>query len=170
MLSGAEEVVISDYPARELLANIEVNIEKNIPEKLKEKISVEGHAWGILMDPFSKTRGYQFTRILSADCLWLSGEHENLIKSMLHFLSYESAARVWMVAGFHTGRFNLASFFAAADNAGLETETIYERNVDGRRRTWTAEDSGQKESIADLRKWLVVASMKRRNLLPTNSE
>lgn len=60
-LSGAREVVISDYPAPEVLSNIRSNILMNI--ELRRLISsrassigevnVEGHEWGILTDSFS---------------------------------------------------------------------------------------------------------------------
>lgn len=170
MLSGAEKVVVSDYPSREILANIEVNIEENISADLKGQITVEGHQWGISTDRLSTTHAHYFTRIVCADCLWLPGEHDNLIKSILHFLSYKQTARVWVVAGFHTGRASVASFFAATNDAGLVTEQIYEIDVDGSKRSWTAEKKPGMETIAELAKWLVVATMKRRDPLPTSKK
>lgn len=43
VLAGAEQTVISDYPAPELLTNIKVNVKRNIPAQLLERVSVESH-------------------------------------------------------------------------------------------------------------------------------
>ncbi len=58
-LKCAERVVISDYPAPEVLKNIEANVSRNV-EPVRKKfalsggpVSVAGHEWGILSDSFS---------------------------------------------------------------------------------------------------------------------
>jgi hypothetical protein len=98
-----------------VIENIRRNAAKNIPTQLSENCRVEGHAWGILDTPLAMENKHRFTRILAADCYWLSGQHENLVRSMLHFLSLEPTARVFVIAGFHTGRARLANFFEVAD-------------------------------------------------------
>lgn len=181
MLAGAQELVISDYPSPEILATIEMNCKKNIaPSHYKNNIHVIGHEWGVIDDEFSKTNARHFTRILAADCLWMVGEHQNLVASMLHFLADEddheknkenkkkkSKAQVWIVAGFHTGRAKLASFFEVAHDAGLEIKNIWERDVKGNEREWVKEPDkrshrAEHEDIASLKKWFVVAVLERR--------
>lgn len=76
--------------------------------------------------------------------------------------------RVWVVAGFHTGRAIVAGFFETAVQAGLEIERIYERDLiagqeDGRevRREWVAQREG--EGPENRRRWCVVALLKRKD-------
>ena len=162
VLAGAEQTVISDYPAPELLTNIKVNVKRNIPAQLLERVSVESHEWGAVTDEFSSGHAQYFTRILSADCLWSSGQHHSLAKSMLHFLSFNATARVWIVAGFHTGRANVASFFEVAVEAGLEIEEIWERDINGGEREWMTERDSQAEDVTERKKRLVVAILRRK--------
>ena len=164
MLAGAKHAVISDYPAPEILASLRVNTEKNIPPEIREHVTVEGHEWGVLTDDFSKVNVKRFSRILCADCLWLTGEHLSLVRSMLHFLSDEEDARVWVVAGFHTGRAALVCFFDLAVNAGLEIERIWERDVNGNERQWVKEMDEGRENVTERKRWLVVAVLKRRGV------
>lgn len=163
VLAGAQEVMISDYPSREILATIEMNCAKNVASRSNGRVGVVGHEWGIFNDDFSKANARRFTKILAADCLWMAGEHQNLVTSMLHFLSdgHENA-RVWVVAGFHTGRATLASFFEVAHNAGLEVKRIWERDVQGNEREWVKEPQSRPEDITELKKWLVVAILGRK--------
>jgi len=161
-LAGADEVVISDYPAPELLANIIRNVEKNVPESLRSCLSVQGHEWGTLDSAFSKANAGRFTRILAADCLWMPHEHHNLARSMLHFLSPSPDTRVFVIAGFHTGRAKLVPFFEeVVGEEGLEIEDIYEMDADGKRRRWQAERDGGTEDHGERKKWLVVSRLRR---------
>ena len=168
VLAGAEEVVLSDYLSAAILANIEANVERNVPKELQQKLTVRGHEWGVLTDDFSKAYANHFTRILCADCLWMDGEHYGLAQSMEHFLSHNDDARVWVIAGFHTGRAKLVSFFDIAAQAGLETENIWERDADGNEREWVRERNGGQEDATGRNKWLVVAILKRKQ--PTSAK
>jgi len=160
-LSGAGEVVISDYPTPEILSTIALNISTNIPPHLHPGVSVSGHEWGNVSDALSTSRAHAFTRILAADCLWLPWQHESLVESMLHFLSYEEGARVWVIAGFHTGRAKLAGFFDVAGEKGLVVEDIWERDCDGVEREWRREREGGREAVGERSKWLVLAVLRR---------
>ena len=82
---------------------------------------------------------------------------------MLNFLSREDGARVWVIAGFHTGRAKLAPFFDVAAEEGLEVEDIWERNVEGMERKWAKERDGGVEDVTGRKKWLVVAILRRRS-------
>lgn len=159
MKVGASEVVLSDYPNTAVLATLNANVESNIPDDLRGRVSIRGHEWGQFDDAFSAAHASYFTRILSADCLWMVGEHHSLVQSMLHFLAYGEHAQVWVTAGFHTGRPTIAHFFSAAATAGLEVETMWERDVHGNVRPWS---ETREEDITARKKWLVVAILHRR--------
>lgn len=134
--------------------------------------------WGTLDTPFAKANKGSFTRIIAADCLWMRSQHENLVRTMLWFLADTSTTpeggnefgkdtpRVWVVAGFHTGRDPVARFFDTASDMGLRTERIYERDLnsvteDGEevRREWTPVRAG--EGPENRRRWSVVAVLVR---------
>lgn len=162
-LAGASEVAITDYPAPVVLENLRRNVQKNVPTSASPSYSVEGHAWGDLTNPFASSHAHHFTRILAADCFWLPHQHGNLVYSMLHFLSFNSEARVFALAGFHTGRAKLAGFFDVASEQGLVTEELYEQDAEGRRREWLKERDGGAEHHTERKKWLVIAVLKRQN-------
>ena len=162
VLAGAEQVVLSDYPSPAILANSKANVERNVPKELQQKVTVRGHEWGVLTDDFSKAYANHFSRVLCADCLWMDGEHFGLAQSMEHFLSQDDGARVWVIAGFHTGRAKLVSFFDIAAQAGLEAEKIWERDADGNEREWVRVRNGGQEDASGRNRWLVVATLKRK--------
>jgi len=159
VLAGAGETVLSDYPSQKILANLKINVEQHIPRKMRaeQNVSVQGHEWGVLTDEFSKAHAHHFTRILCADCLWADGEHYGLAQSMVHFLSPQGNARAWVIAGFHTGRAKIASFFDITAQAGLEIEAIWERDCDGIERGW---DRGREDK--ERNRWFVIAVLKRK--------
>ncbi|SLM35595.1 S-adenosyl-L-methionine-dependent methyltransferase-like [Lasallia pustulata] len=159
----------SCWHSPEILANIDINVNKNVPEPYRSRTSVKGHEWGVLTDDFSTTYANSFTRIIAADCLWMPYEHHTLAQSMFHFLSRDEEARVWVMAGFHTGRAKLAPFFDVVEEEGLEIESIWERDVDGNEREWKAERDGGKEDVTGRKRWLVIAVLKSQRLHMTLS-
>jgi hypothetical protein len=81
---------------------------------------------------------------------------------MLHFLSDSPDARIFCIAGFHTGRAKLAPFFAeTVPKFGLEIEDIFEMDAEGRRRVWAERRDGGREDIGERKKWLVLARLRR---------
>ena len=99
----------------------------------------------------------------------MKSEHKNLVHTMLWFLDENPSSRIWVVAGFHTGRDIVAGFFNTAISLGLEVERIYERDLVGDadndegeevRREWMPhrEDEGPENR----RRWCVVAFLKRK--------
>ena len=157
-LAGGEEVILSDYPSQRVLSNLQINVDRNVPEDLRHnrKIAVQGHEWGVLTDEFSRSHGGHFTRILCADCLWMDGNHYGLAQSIAHFLSAKEGSRAWVIAGFHTGRAKIVSFFDITAQAGLETEIIFERDADGNEREWEKEREDKERN-----RWMVVAILKQ---------
>ena len=161
-LAGVQSVVVTDYPSPSLLATISSNVQTNLPSAyLREKVKVQGHEWGELGDGFAIEYAGSFTRILCADCLWIEGQHESLVKSMRHFLAKGEGARVWVVAGFHTGRERIARFFGVVDKEDLEVEDVWECDVEGKERAWVARREGA-EDVEERQRWLVVAVLKWR--------
>lgn len=168
-LSGAHETVVSDYPAPVVLANIKRNIDKNISRDPKPSILVQGHEWGVLDDDFARDNKNAFTRILAADCFWMPWQHQNLVRSMLHFLSAEPDARVLAIAAFHTGRAKLAVFFDVAEEEGLAVEDIYEEDANGVRREWEKEKDGGRENVTERKRWLTIARLYRKGFAAQQS-
>ncbi|KAI6873852.1 hypothetical protein KC338_g1435 [Hortaea werneckii] len=70
---------------------------------------------------------------------------------------------IYAIAGFHTGRRKLAPFFTVAVEQGLELEDIFEEDGEGNRRDWRAERDGGREDPTERKKWLVIATLKRRS-------
>ncbi|CZS93396.1 related to NNT1 Putative nicotinamide N-methyltransferase, has a role in rDNA silencing and in lifespan determination [Rhynchosporium graminicola] len=166
-LQGAEQVIISDYPAPEVLKNIEANVERNITSRKAKSptevapVEVKGHEWGELDDAFSVENKGSYDRILVADCLWMPWQHASLLKSIEWFLR-EDEGRAWVVAGFHTGREKMKGFYeeGALKEAGLEIDRIWERNAEGFEREWV-EDRGV-EDVTERKRWLVIGILKKR--------
>jgi nicotinamide N-methyltransferase len=88
-------------------------------------------------------------------------QHTNLAQSMLHFLSTAPDARIFVIAGFHTGRARMAPFFEETMNEeGLEVEEIFEMDANGKRRDW--KPNSPEELSGERKKWLVVSRVKRK--------
>jgi len=138
------------------------NMSENLSGSLRARTGVYGHQWGDFDSKFATEHAGYYTRILAADCLWMPHEHENLALSMQYFLSPHPAARVYVIAGFHTGRAKIAPFFEdVVPQHGLEVEEIYEMNAEGQRRPWAKERDGGREDVGERKKWLVVARLRR---------
>ncbi|KAG8631002.1 hypothetical protein KVT40_000142 [Elsinoe batatas] len=161
-LAGAKEVVVSDYPTKVILDNIHKNIEQNEALWGARKPHVQGHEWGAFNDDFSVESRHRFSRVLAADCFWMPQVHEELAQSMLHFLSLEDTARVFAIAGFHTGRAKLAAFFDTAATCGLMIDQICEEDANGIRRPWEKERDGGREDQTERKKWLTIAILRRK--------
>ncbi|KAK0386297.1 hypothetical protein NLU13_6134 [Sarocladium strictum] len=170
-LLGARRVVVTDYPAPTIMTTLQASVVKNIRSELAPspasftlpEVVVDGHVWGNFSasDPICSNYRQCFDRIFVCDCLWMPEQHANLHRSLSYFLRADSAARAWVIAGFHTGRGKLRGFFDAAALAveGLEVDTIWERECNGNERAW---EWDREEEDKTLRKrWLVVASLKR---------
>ena len=163
-LMGAQSVVVSDYPAPEVLANIKENVERNVTSRTEQDgvrdIRVQGHQWGNFSDEFCSSQNESFDILLVADCLWMPWQHLSLLESIRWFLAEDG--RAWVVAGFHTGREKMRGFYEESllKEVGLEVERIYEKNADGTEREWVV-DRGI-EDITARKRWLVVAVLRRR--------
>lgn len=167
--SGAESVIITDYPAPEVVANIKKNIEENLSEGMRigkegspATCLVEGHEWGKLLKDDSFVQGHKgsFDIILVADCLWMPWQHKALMRSIAWFLN--PGGKAWVVSGFHTGREKMAGFYGAKllVEQGLEVESIVERDPEGHEREWVT-DRGF-EDVTERKRWLVISVLRKR--------
>ncbi|KAL4890758.1 hypothetical protein BDV59DRAFT_76751 [Aspergillus ambiguus] len=168
-LAGATAVTITDHPSSPAFAGaIDFNMAhnlRNIPPTTTT-VTRQPHEWGTLeSDPWAAAHKGAFSRIIAADCYWMRSQHENLVRTMDWFLA--PGGKIWVVAGFHTGRTIVAWFFETAVQSGLEIERIHERDListtdDGAeiRRDWVPTRDG--EGPENRRRWCVVALLKRR--------
>ncbi|KAF2455757.1 hypothetical protein BDY21DRAFT_288821 [Lineolata rhizophorae] len=163
VLGGAKRVTITDYPSSTLLTALTHNITTNVPPPLRATVTTMPHLWGDIHPPSPAAcpaHAHAYTRVLAADCLWLSAQHAALARSMKHFLSPRDAgASVIVAAGFHTGRAKVAAFFEeAAPAEGLMVREIWEVDVrSGVRREWRTKREG--EGVAERKAWLVLARL-----------
>lgn len=165
-LAQAARVTITDHPSSPAFVGaIDFNIARNIPNPATV-IDAQPHEWGVLDTPFALANKGAYTRIIAADCLWMVSQHENLVRTMRWFLDEKDPlSRVWVVAGFHTGRGIVAGFFETATRMGMEIEQIYERDLVG-----MAEDGGEVtrewktaregEGPENRQRWCVVAILR----------
>ncbi|KAM3531015.1 hypothetical protein MY4038_004687 [Beauveria bassiana] len=166
-LVGAQRVAVTDYPSETLLEPLRGNISRCVNPILAPPgvapgadVFVKGHGWGELTNDFSVREKHAFDCVVAADVLWMPWQHDNLRKSIEHFLSHQADARCWLIAGLHTGRAKVAMFFDVAElkNFGLEIEFIWERDCNGLEREWKEErydDSQYKK------RWLILGVLKR---------
>ncbi|ROV92730.1 hypothetical protein VSDG_06544 [Cytospora chrysosperma] len=177
-LLGARRVLVTDYPAPAVMANLRANVARNARPDMAPlspgdaaaavpdvEVEVGGHAWGDLDTALAAGGRHAFDRVLVCDCLWMPWQHGDLLRSIEWFLKEEEdddGARCWVVAGFHTGREKMRGFFEEGRLAevGLEVERIWERDCDGVEREW-AWDRGYEDPVGRKR-WLVCAVLKRR--------
>jgi nicotinamide N-methyltransferase len=167
-LLGAKRVTVTDYPAPAVLKTLRANITRNIKPELSppdmstaSDVTVEGHSWGELEEEaFSVAHAGQYDRLLVADCLWMPWQHENLQRSIAHFLKPGGDSRAWVVAGFHTGREKMKGFFEEEGlrKVGLCVERIWERDCDGLEREWSWDGE---EGLSMRKRWLAIAVLKR---------
>ncbi|OQD66763.1 hypothetical protein PENPOL_c004G08838 [Penicillium polonicum] len=168
-LADASKVVATDHPSSPAFSgaiafNIEHNLAKRTP-KVAGEVSMHPHEWGVLDDSFATANKGGFSRIVAADCFWMRSQHENLARTMQWFLS--PGGKVWVVAGFHTGRAIVAGFFETVLENGFVIESIYERDLVARledggeiRREWVPVREG--EGTENQKRWCVIAVLKRK--------
>jgi EEF1A N-terminal glycine/lysine methyltransferase len=87
--------------------------------------------------------------------------HEPLVSTLTHLLERSPTARVFVVAGLHTGRSVISNFFRIAGSRGLipDDNGITEHNVvDGRERTW--KEQRRTEDVVERKQWLVVSQLR----------
>ncbi|PCH36336.1 hypothetical protein WOLCODRAFT_82177 [Wolfiporia cocos MD-104 SS10] len=151
-------VVSSDYPDAGLIKTLAENVARN---GAQDRCRAVPYAWGSDPAPlFSAFAGPEphaldgFDVVLATDTLWNSELHGTFIQTLCVTLRRSAHARVFLVAGLHTGRYTIQSFMRAVEDAGLVFEEAMEKesNGDGSR-PWDVERAGETEK--DRRRWVV---------------
>lgn len=88
-INGAEVVVSTDYPDKELIENIQNNAMKNIPELVNNKtFNTIGYLWGADTSELMKiTNNQKFDVIIMADLLFNHSEHVHMLQTCEKCLS-----------------------------------------------------------------------------------
>ncbi|CAO1616599.1 unnamed protein product [Sympodiomycopsis kandeliae] len=176
-----KNIVITDYPDQGILDTLKENVRLNQAECPTNSLSVQGLKWGDESQEQEVLRlslqGYDV--IIICDTLWVSSSHPLLIHSLLALLSKQSPhARIFLSAGFHTGRPCIQRFFDMCKQGTIsESESgalgrlipdenvqfggIWEKNViSGEIREWQEDDLSMGD-IQERAKWCVMAILKR---------
>jgi EEF1A N-terminal glycine/lysine methyltransferase len=151
------KVTLSDYPDESVLATLEENVKINNIHMAS--VRVVGHAWG---DSISALGTHDI--VLAADTIWNSDMHLPFCQTLSGVLRRSEYARIYLVAGLHSGRWTIHAFLNKLELFGLVTESLVERKVDGTfddeeihipptEREWRVERDGEEES--ELRNWVV---------------
>lgn len=124
------KVVVTDYDDAAIVQALRTNAANCAaanPQKTMAPLTVAGHTWGHRIDDVldllpctPKEPSPHFDVLLLADCVWERFSHDILLKSITHLLARTPSARIYMVAGLHTGRSTLVQFFRRALEAGLQ--------------------------------------------------
>ncbi|BFZ55290.1 hypothetical protein PYCC9005_002330 [Savitreella phatthalungensis] len=157
---GAECVVLSDYPAPEILDALKVNGDRLLGTA-ECRHTVVGYIWGDDVTPLLTIlgEGGRFDAVILADCLWMPDQHASLCKSLRDVLAEDGI--VYCVAGFHSGRAKMQAFFTSAvPDAGLRVRSIVEENHRGEQRPWDA--LRHEEDNIERRRWQVIAEIVHR--------
>lgn len=198
---GASHVEITDYPSQAIFDAIRKNVTTNLTEDEKVHVQVSGLDWTdevaledmakqypegftrcVLLSQYRsvpssadhvlKTSPHYVHRILAADTLWMGHLNTSQIKVMTTLLSRSSSdARIYIVAGLHTGRHVIRSFLDECVAQGLAIEQAMEidrlEHGDVKGLDWKriVEENVDQETIyegieEERRRWLVFASLK----------
>lgn len=151
-------VTASDYPDQELIQTLTDNVERN---GVSERCQVVAYAWGT--DPSILLKGGDhdgFEIIMAGDTIWNPESHSILVSTFLMTLRRSSTARVYLIAGLHTGRYTVQSFYETVQKMGLEIESATEREVIGTgQRDWDVTHA-EGEDERERRKWIIWMALK----------
>ncbi|CCM02536.1 uncharacterized protein FIBRA_04638 [Fibroporia radiculosa] len=152
------EVISSDYPDESLIEALEDNIVQN---RVSDRCRAVPYAWGTDPAPLLTTpkipdsrQSHEFDVIIAADTLWNPDLHSIFLKTLCMTLRKSLNARIYLVAGLHTGRYAIQAFLRDIVDAGLKIEELLEKEANGSdQRDWCAERAGETEQ--DRRRWVI---------------
>ncbi|PSR77891.1 hypothetical protein PHLCEN_2v7671 [Hermanssonia centrifuga] len=162
------EVIASDYPDDELIRALQANVDRNA---VSQRCHVVPYAWGNSPKFFQSRRSSNsgcpvndepaFDIVLAADTLWNPELHHTFIHTLQLTLRRTANARIYLIAGLHTGRHTLQAFLQAIiSTSGFVLEEVVERMVSGHEsREWNVESTGG-EDDQERRRWVVWMSLK----------
>lgn len=136
-------------------------------------VRVVPYAWGtpvstLLSTPGTAGVGFDaavsgFDLILAADTLWNSSLHAVFLSSLSKLLRRTADARVHLIAGLHTGRSTIRSFYDLVQSQsnvnghyGFEALSVVEWEVNGsEKRRWADEHVRGEEDDRERRRWVI---------------
>jgi EEF1A N-terminal glycine/lysine methyltransferase len=155
------EVTLSDYPDDDLIASLKGNVERNVSRCSRAR--VVPYIWGSKETRDLLGEGKRrFDVVIAADTLWNAGLHSLFLDSLEMLLERRKAARVYLVAGLHTGRYTIQAFLDLISERGVfSIEELVERRVKERGaglvRQWKVDRDGEDEmGRRDWVVWLVL--------------
>ncbi|PSN65854.1 hypothetical protein BS50DRAFT_495639 [Corynespora cassiicola Philippines] len=97
-LSGAAQVVVTDYPDPDLIENLRYNISSCDLLPASPKLVAEGYLWGASIDEVSKhvPEGNGFDVLILADLLFNHSEHAKLVKTVQLTLKKSPDSRAYV--------------------------------------------------------------------------
>ncbi|OBZ73533.1 Protein N-methyltransferase nnt1 [Grifola frondosa] len=153
-------IISSDYPDADLIDTLASNIQRN---GVTDRCRAVAYAWGsdasILSEAGCDSHSEQprkFDVVLAADTLWNPELHGPFIETLRLTLRDTADARIYLVAGLHTGRYTIQAFLKSVSEAGFDIEEATERQVtDGDScRPWTIERA-EGEDEMERRRWVI---------------
>ena len=161
------DMVASDYPDIELTRTLRTNVEKN---GVAKRCRVVPYAWGSDSSVFRKggdrldSGDWQMDVIVAADTLWNPELHALFLQTLQILLRRTADARIYLVAGLHTGRYTLQAFMKAVENFGFSLESVGERAVSGHEtRLWDV-NRAEGEEDKERRRWVIWMIIKWQNI------
>lgn len=159
------DVIASDYPDEQLIRTMQSNMDRN---GVAHQCRVVAYAWGEDTSAFIQESvvqdGYSMDVIIAADTLWNPESHGVFLKTLQFLLRKTKDARVYLIAGLHTGRYTLQRFLDSVEGYGFEVEDVVEREVSGCcQRGWSV-DRAEGEEEKDRRKWVLWITIKWNSL------
>jgi EEF1A N-terminal glycine/lysine methyltransferase len=158
------EVTASDYPDEELIKTLRDNVERN---DVGQRCNAVPYAWGSDTFVFAypavahKNAGSStkddctFDIVIAADTLWNSQLHPLFLDALQRTLRRSANARIYLVAGLHTGRYTLQAFMDLVHEYGLDFAEITEKEVKGAKmRPWCVGRHNQ-EDEKERRRWVL---------------
>ncbi|EIW58548.1 uncharacterized protein TRAVEDRAFT_47692 [Trametes versicolor FP-101664 SS1] len=150
-------VTCSDYPDDALIRTLQENVKRN---DASSSCRVVPYAWGsdpsVLLPPGTTTdEAPAFDIVLAADTLWNSDTHHLFLDTLRRTLRRSPNARIYLIAGLHTGRYVLQSFLRLMHDSGFVTEELTERRIGAtEERPWSV-DRAEGEDERERRRWIV---------------
>ncbi|OCB85862.1 hypothetical protein A7U60_g6993 [Sanghuangporus baumii] len=128
-LNGSRRTVLTDYPDKALLENLEYNVGLNIPESCRDNVLVQGYTWGTSVDRLLEVAPEKYDLIILSDLVFNHSQHDALLKACELTLRNNSSDALPTVLVFYTHhRPHLASrdleFFKKAEERGWTCKEI----------------------------------------------
>ncbi|KAI9062545.1 hypothetical protein FKP32DRAFT_1604052 [Trametes sanguinea] len=146
-------VTTSDYPDESLISTLSENVKRN---KVTDRCRVVPYNWGTDASQLLSQTSNGFDIVLAADTLWNLDLHAIFVDTLQRTLRRSPDARVYIVAGLHTGRYVINSFLRRVQDARFVPERLVERSVSGSSsdRPWSV-DHADEEDEQERRRWVV---------------